>query len=525
MDKEKSTYKLPDGWLLVRIEEISKHISDGSHNPPKAIDTGIPMLSARNIENNKITFDEVRYITPEDFKYENQRTNIELGDVLLTIVATIGRSAFISENYNKKFALQRSVAVIKPVINGKFLMYCFHSPLFQKQLTDNAKGTAQKGVYLKTLRGLEIPLPPLKEQFRIVSRIEELFSELDHAEKGLLKAKQQLEVYKQAMLKKAFEGKLTNKEVKPGELPKRWKWVKIDEISNVVRGGSPRPAGDPKYYGGNIPFLKVRDITKDTGIYIYTYEFTIKEAGLHKTRQIKPNTLLLSNSGATLGVPKICMINATMNDGIAAFLDLDKRSNLYLFYFWLSKTKELRNINMGAAQPNLNTDIIENYLVPYCSFEEQQQIVQVLERYFSLCDKLEVTINQNIVQLATLRQSILKKAFSGKLVPQDNLDEPASKLLERIRKEREEYSENQKKLKNVEKRKTKIIMAEEMKTILQLLQESNRPIAAKTLWQSSIHKDDIDVFYSKLKELIEKGKVVETERKGKESYLTLAEAK
>jgi type I restriction enzyme S subunit len=134
-----------------------------------------------------------------------------------------------------------------------------------------------------------------------------------------------------------------------GELPEGWTIKKIAELTNVVRGGSPRPAGDPKYYDGDIPFLKVADVTKDANIYLHSYKYTIKEAGLHKTRKIGPNTLLLSNSGATLGIPKICMIDATMNDGIAAFLDLDKRSNLYLYYFWLSKTKELRTINMGAA--------------------------------------------------------------------------------------------------------------------------------------------------------------------------------
>ncbi|MFN7240869.1 MAG: restriction endonuclease subunit S, partial [Chitinophagales bacterium] len=251
-------------------------------------------------------------------------------------------------------------------------------------------------------------------------------------------------VYRQSLLKWAFEGKLTclnldsfdlhdthdlnvreknqgnqnnqkNQGSDKGELPEGWKWVKVSEISNVVRGGSPRPAGDRKYYDGNIPFLKVRDITKDSGTYLTSFEYTIKEAGLHKTRQIKPNTLLLSNSGATLGVPKICMIDATMNDGIAAFLDLDERSNLYLYYFWLSKTKELRNINMGAAQPNLNTDIIKNYLVPYCSIEEQQLIVSELESKLTVCDRIEETISQSLQQAETLRQSILKKAFEGKL--------------------------------------------------------------------------------------------------------------
>ena len=260
---------------------------------------------------------------------------------------------------------------------------------------------------------------------------------MDKGIESLKTAQQQLKVYRQAVLKWAFEGKLTNENVKDGELPEGWKWVKISEICNVVRGGSPRPAGDPKFYDGNIPFLKVADITKDGRIYLSTFQYTIKEAGLHKTRKISPNTLLLSNSGATLGVPKICMIDATMNDGIAAFLDVDKRSNLYLYYFWLSKTRELRSINMGAAQPNLNTNIIKNYEVTYCSFEEQQLIVSEIESRLSVCDKLEESIIHSLEQAEALRQSVLKKAFSGKLVPQDPNDAPASVLLERIKAEKE----------------------------------------------------------------------------------------
>ena len=301
------------------------------------------------------------------------------------------------------------VKVLKPhsIYDPKFFFYLIHTV----KIPD--KGYAR---HFQFLEKEQIPVPPLPEQQAIVAKIEELLSDLENGKQQLQTAQQQLKVYRQSLLKWAFEGKLTNKNVKAGELPKGWKWVKVSEISNVVRGGSPRPAGDPKYYDGTIPFLKVRDITKDSGTYLTTFEYTIKEAGLHKTRQIKPNTLLLSNSGATLGVPKICMIDATMNDGIAAFLDLDARSNLYLYYFWLSKTKELRNINMGAAQPNLNTDIIKNYLVPYCSLDEQQLIVDELEAKLTVCDKIEETISQSLQQAETLRQSILKKAFEGKLV-------------------------------------------------------------------------------------------------------------
>ena len=298
-------------------------------------------------------------------------------------------------------------------------------------------GTTRLKLTKSSLREIPFPLPPLSEQHRIVAKIDELFSSLDKGIESLTTAQQQLKFYRQAVLKWAFEGKLTNKNVLDGELPEGWRYVKVEEICNVVRGGSPRPAGDPKYYDGSIPFLKIADITKDNSVFLTSYKYTIKEAGLHKTRRISPNTLLLSNSGATLGVPKICMIDATMNDGIAAFLDLDPRSNLYLYYFWLSKTSELRNINMGAAQPNLNTDILKKYMVPYCSFETQKSIVSEIESRLSVCDKIEESIEQSLKHAESLRQSILKKAFEGKLVPQDPNDLPANALLERIKTERE----------------------------------------------------------------------------------------
>ena len=295
---------------------------------------------------------------------------------------------------------------------NNFILYYLNSIDYRQYVNGTTRLKLTKG----SLLDIPFPLPPLETQHAIVSKIEELFSELDKGITELKTAQQQLKTYRQSVLKSAFEGKLTNENVKDGELPDGWKVVKISDISRVVRGGSPRPAGDPKYYDGDIPFLKVADLTKDNGIYLTTFKYTIKEAGLHKTRQITPNTLLLSNSGATLGVPKICMINATMNDGVAAFLELDIRSNHYLYYFWLSKTLELRGINMGAGQPNLNTDLIKDYKVPYCSFEEQHRIVQEIESRLSVADKMEQSIQESLQKAEALRQSILKKAFCGELV-------------------------------------------------------------------------------------------------------------
>ncbi len=167
------------------------------------------MLSAINISQNKINFTSFRLISEDSFIREDKRTQIGQGDVLLTIVGAIGRAAIVTSE-SQKFTLQRSVAVIRPLeVLPKFVMYQLESPSLAAHFNKQAKGTAQKGIYLRTLGLTDIAVPPLAEQHRIVAKIEELFSEIDKGVESLKTAKAQLQVYRQALLKHAFEGKLT----------------------------------------------------------------------------------------------------------------------------------------------------------------------------------------------------------------------------------------------------------------------------------------------------------------------------
>ncbi len=224
------------------------------------------------------------------------------------------------------------------------------------------------------------------------------------------------------------------------DIPENWVWSRIFYFCEVVRGGSPRPAGSNEYYNGSIPFLKVADITKDSSMYVNEASSSIKEAGLSRTRFIDSNNLLLTNSGATLGVPKINTFPTTFNDGIAAFLGLEKELFPYFYYFFLSKTDSLRSINQGTAQPNLNTEIIKSIFVPLPPLSEQRRIVEKLELLMPLIEsygKSQEALNALNASLPEkLRQSILQEAIQGHLVPQDPNEEPASVLLERIRAEK-----------------------------------------------------------------------------------------
>jgi len=109
--------------------------------------------------------------------------------------------------------------------------------------------------------------------------------------------------------------------------------------------------------------------------------------------------------------------------------------------------KQIKSGQVGTGQPNFNGTKLGQLMIPLCNYDEQEQIVKEIESRLSVCDKLEETVQQSQKKIEYLRQSILKKAFEGKLVPQNPNDEPAEKLLERIKQEKEKYELNKKKRK------------------------------------------------------------------------------
>ena len=199
-------------------------------------------------------------------------------------------------------------------------------------------------------------------------------------------------------------------------LPKSWTWATIEQLSEVVRGSSPRPAGDPRYFGGDVPWITVGPLTADNCPYLKAVPASLNQLGREHSRFIEPHTLLFTNSGATLGVPKISLIGGCINDGVAALLNVAYPLKLYLVYFLRTQTERLRGVNQGAAQPNLNTTIIKGINVPLPPLAEQTRIVAEVERRLSVVEELEAVVSANLQRATRLRQSILQKAFTGELV-------------------------------------------------------------------------------------------------------------
>lgn len=485
-------------WIETELLNIANKITDGSHNPPPKSEFGEPMLSAQNIFNGKILFEDYRLIKSQDFEEEYKRANVEPGDVLLTIVGTIGRSTVVPEKI-KRFTLQRSVALIKPnAINPYYLSFYLRSPESQLFFQQNSKGTAQKGIYLNSLKNLPVSLAPLPEQRAIVSKIEMLFSELDNGIANLKLAQEQLKVYRQAVLKKAFEGELTRKwreqqtdmleandlleqikkeqeeitktdkrlqknyqlnETELAELPNGWDWTRLGNLVEEPKYGTSKKC-DYKING--IGVLRIPNIS-DGLINDSDLKFAQFDSNEIENYQLKAGDILTIRSNGSVDLVGKCALVSTKDEKylyagylirlrpISPLINskylLNCLSSIDLRYQIESKAKSTSGVN------NINSGELRSLIVPICSPSEQHAIIQEIETRLSVCDKIEQDIEVNLEKAEALRQSILKKAFEGKLLNERELAEIrraedwelAEVLLERIKAER---GGNVKKLEN-----------------------------------------------------------------------------
>lgn len=283
-----------EGWTYKRLAEVCTTITDGSHNPPKGIEhSKYRMISSQNIYDGelKIYDDNVRFLTEEDHYKEDKRTKLSKGVVLLTIVGTIGRSCVLNGNEGY-LTLQRSVAVLHPSseIQSRFLMYCLIGN--RNKLEKEAHGIAQRGIYLKQLSTLVIPIPPNNVQQSIAAELDKI-NELIGLKKSQLS---DLDSLAQSIFYEMFGD--------PVENEKGWEVKKLNEVSESITDGDHMPP--PKSERG-IPFLTISDINKETRELDFSNTFFVPQDyydGLKEERKARTNDLLYTVTGS-YGIPVI----------------------------------------------------------------------------------------------------------------------------------------------------------------------------------------------------------------------------
>ena len=380
---------------------------------------------------------------PEIKNYCSQPTKIaEKDDILLSVRAPVGPTNLAP----CKVCIGRGLTAIRPnsSICLKYLLYFFR--YYEAQLQKSGTGTTFKAITQNVIKNIEVPVPDLTEQERIVSKIEELFSRLDASVAELQTAKEKLKVYRQAVLKDAFEGKLSEtwrlsssatpqndflsickqnpsfKDTSGDEneitlhIPTTWLKIRIGDIFDVEVGSTPKRS-IAAYWNGTINWVSSGEVHFNA---IATTKEKITEAGLaNSSTNLQPaGTVLLAmiGEGKTRGQAAILNTNAAHNQNTAAILVSKTPCDpKYIYYFLLLNYENTRRVGSGNNQKALNKERVRALRFPFTSFEEQRIIVSNIESRFSVFDSIEQTIDTSLQRAEALRQSILKQAFEGGL--------------------------------------------------------------------------------------------------------------
>ena len=318
-----------------------------------------------------------------------------------------------------------SIARPKPDAVGAFIKRVFDAAYIRAQAEVAANGLTRVGLSQYALDNLLVAYPSRNEQSQIAQFLDRETVKID----ALIEEQRRLiEFLKEK--RQAVISHTVTKGLKPdapmkdcgvdwvGLIPQHWEVSKLGQTANIVRGGSPRPAGDSRFFNGDfMPWITVGEVTKDDSMYLVATESMLTEVGAEQSRTINTGTLVLTNSGATLGVPKILGITGCANDGILAFLDLKANANKKYLYFVLgSLTSELRErMKQGSGQPNLNTGIVSALQVPLPPVVEQLAIVAELERMQDEFGALMAHAETSVTLLQERRSALISAAVTGKI--------------------------------------------------------------------------------------------------------------
>ena len=309
----------------------------------------------------------------------------------------------------------------KDNFDPNYLKYILHSKSFVRFANEKTSGDRPR-ISFDEISAYSVLVPPLKCQSQIVSKIEELFSELDRGIAEVKTVQQQLKVYRQAVLKLAFEGKLTNEKVKEGELPQGWN---MQSISQVATTNPKIPKRENLDDDLEIQFLPMKLVEEIINKIHLTETKKFKDAQKGSYTPFINGDIIFAKVTPCMENGKVAVVDNLKNGigyGSSEFHVLrcsDELLNKYLFYFVVQDRfrNEAQHAMTGAVGlRRVPKQFIENHAIPVPPFAEQQKIVQEIESRLSVCDKIEETITNSLKQAEALRQSILKKAFEGKLV-------------------------------------------------------------------------------------------------------------
>lgn len=419
--KEEQPYKIPNNWCWIRLENIAEWGSGGtpSRKRKEYYNGIIPWIKTGELNNGYI-FNSEEKITELGLKNSSAKL-YPINTVIIAMYgATIGKVGILSIEATTNQACACAI-----VYKNILFKYVFHYLIYQKEAFINkSKGGAQPNLSQEIIKKHEIPLPPIKEQQRIVNIIESLFAKLDRAKELIENTLAQFEQNKMAILHKAFTGELTAKWRKENNINEKNFFNKV-KLKNVIKLISGRDVSvslcNDKSIG--IPYILGASNIKDNKFFI---ERWIENPVVVSEK----NDILLSVKG-TIGklyLQKEEKINISRQ--IMALRALNELNTHYLYYFLLRECERLKFEGNGLIPGISRKDILDlNILLP--TLEEQQEIVNILDNLLAKYNKIK-NLEQQLEKIELLKKAILAKVFRGELGTNNPDEESAENLLKEI---------------------------------------------------------------------------------------------
>ncbi|MGO4818218.1 restriction endonuclease subunit S [Flavobacterium sp. W22_SRS_FP1] len=410
------------------IGEVPSHWEVDKLNRIFQINTGFTPSTGNNefYENGKHDWITIRdlegkYVSESKTKLTDiaikGKTIIPKGSLLYSFKLSVGQMAFTT----KEIYTNEAIFSVFPSekLNLNYYYYLLDRILIHNS-NENIYGA--KILNQELIKASKLLVPSEEEQTQIANYLDHKTTQID----TLISKKQQfitllqeerIAVINQAVTK-GLDPKVKMKDsgiVWLGEIPEHWGLKRIGHISKVIRGASPRPAGDPLLFNGDfLPWITVKEVTNANGKFITSTDTFLTELGAIQTRVLEPETLILSNSGATLGVPRITLIKGGINDGSVAFLNLNIERD-YMYYFFTTHTNIYREEAAGYGQPNLNTEIVKSTKIPIPTAKEQQEIIEHIELELNRFDLIIKKSQQEIELLKEYKTALISEVVTGKV--------------------------------------------------------------------------------------------------------------
>ncbi len=432
--KQYKTYKdsgvdwmseVPEDWIITTLKRLAD-VKDGTHDTPKYLEKGIPFITTKDIKPDGVSFDNCKYISHDDYKAINKRSDVLKGDIIMPMIGSIGSPIIVKTN--KVFSI-KNLALIKQNSKSdlRFICYYLDSSATKFQFGLSTSGGVQDFISLGVLRNLGIPLLPLEEQIQIVNYLDHKTKQLDKLIAKKEQLVQLLQDERSTMINQAVtKGLDPNTSMKNsgiewlGEIPKHWKVTRLKRIIDEIFLGLTAKVDYVENKEDGVPLIRAGNLFGGKlDLSDMRYISHVQHEKLTKYRKVQKGDVLVTKSGS-IGVCAILNKDGeySLYESVFAIRpSVRKLSNKYLLLLlnshFLKQQYTAGMVGMGVH--HLNMSDMKNTVIPLPNIEEQEKILSTINDRLEYINTIHDKTIKKIVLLKEYKTALISEVVTGKI--------------------------------------------------------------------------------------------------------------